>query len=330
VGPKPFEFLLTWPIEELWQRGRRIEAATLTVNAVATGLVQNGINLIRDVHLAHADLWLAEQRARTLQDSASLRTRIRVLTERRKDAGDASGLDVRLTEVDARSTAELAQRAQNEIEVFRFRLREFLGMRGDRRTFTALLDDANRPQLPQVADLLETALSGRPDLQAAELEIEASAARAKWQRSRILALVVPVLSVKDVGASGVRTGPGLNMDIPAFNRNQGPISRADAEVLRAARRYASMKDRVEREVLEAYERVLQAEASLAQLRQQVRPNVDESIRLSQRAFENGDISLLNVLEATRQRYDVELREIEARAAVQRARAELERAIGRSL
>src|SRR5262245_16133590 len=49
VGPKPFEFLLAWPIEELWQRKQRVKAAQLNVDSVATGLVQNGLNLIRDV-----------------------------------------------------------------------------------------------------------------------------------------------------------------------------------------------------------------------------------------------------------------------------------------
>ena len=87
---------------------------------------------------------------------------------------------------------------------------------------------------------------------------------------------------------------------------------------------------MEQEVVEAYERTSQAQASLAVLRQQVRPTVDESIRLTERAYQNGDVSLLNVLEATRQRFDVVLREIDAQAAVQRSRAELERAIGRSL
>jgi outer membrane protein TolC len=75
--------------------------------------------------------------------------------------------------------------------------------------------------------------------------------------------------------------------------------------------------------------MLQAQASLSQL-QQVRPPVEESIQLSQRAFESGDVSLLTVLEATRQRHDINLREAEASAAVQRVQAELERAIGRNL
>ena len=330
VGPKPFEFLLTWPIEELWQRGPRIRAARLNVDAVGTGLVQNGLNLIRDVRLAHSDLWLAGQRTRTLQESANLRARIATLTERRRDAGDATGLDVRLAALDGRSTQELAQRSLGEIEVVRSRLRLLMGLRDDRRPLVAVLDGSNQTAVPDLPELLETAMSSRPDLRAAELNVEVAAERGKWQRSRLLALLAPQLSTKGVGTAGIRTGPGLSMDVPAFNRNQGAISRADAEVMRAGDLYASVRDRVEQEVVESHERVLQAQASLANLQQQVRSKVDEAIRITERSYQNGDVSLLTVLEATRQRYDIALREIEAEAALYRARAELERAIGRSL
>ena len=81
---------------------------------------------------------------------------------------------------------------------------------------------------------------------------------------------------------------------------------------------------------DAYNRGLRAQASLTQIRQQVRPPAEQSIQLSQRAYDNGDVSLLSVLEATRQIHDINLREAEASSALQRALAELERAIGRSL
>jgi outer membrane protein TolC len=58
--------------------------------------------------------------------------------------------------------------------------------------------------------------------------------------------------------------------------------------------------------------------------------VERSIQVSQRAFESGDISMLNVLEANRQIHDINLRQAEAAAAVQRALADLERATGRGL
>ena len=55
LGPKQLEFTLTWPIEALWQRPRRVAAAQLDVARTAERLVQGGLDLVRDVRLAYAD-----------------------------------------------------------------------------------------------------------------------------------------------------------------------------------------------------------------------------------------------------------------------------------
>lgn len=330
VGPKPFELLLAWPIEELWQRKQRVKAAQLNVDSVATALVQNGLNLIRDVHLAYVDVWFAESRSNVLQDSADLRGRIATFAQKRRDAGEGTGLDVSLARADAQSNEELARMSLADVEVATARLRYLLGMRHPEQTLTVARMQPMPPPLPALSALMESAAINRPDLRAAEISVQAAAERAKWQRSQVLALMAPTLSIKEVGSDGLRVGPGLNMEIPILTRNQGKISRADAEVVRAGKQYAALRARIEHEVVNAHTRAQLAQASLTRLQQQVRPSVEQAIELSQRAFENGDIILLNVLEATRQRHDLHLREAEAEAALQRALAELERAVGESL
>ena len=331
VGPKPFEFLLAWPIEELWQRKQRVKAAQLNVDSVATGLVQNGLNLIRDVRLAYTDLWFAESRARILQDSSDLRGRIAAFAQKRRDAGEGTGLDVSLARADSQSNAELARMSLADVEVIRARLRYLLGLRQQDRPLSIAVQPSAPPQpLPPISVLFETAASNRPDLRAAEISVQAAAEKAKWERSQVLAMLAPTLSIKEVGTDGLRAGPGLNMEIPILSRNQGRISRADAEVVRSGKLYAALKARIEHEVVDAYVRAQQAQTALIQLQQQVRPAVEQSIQLSQRAYENGDIILLSVLEASRQRHDLELREAEVSAALQRALADLERAVGKSL
>ena len=331
VGPKPFEFLLAWPIEELWQRKQRVKAAQLNVDSVATGLVQNGLNLIRDVRLAYTDLWFAESRARILQDSSDLRGRIAAFAQKRRDAGDGTGLEVSLARADSQSNAELARMSLADVEVVRARLRYLLGLRQQDRPLSIAVQPSAPPQpLPPISVLFETAASNRPDLRAAEISVQAAAEKAKWERSQVLAMLAPTLSIKEVGTDGLRAGPGLNMEIPILSRNQGRISRADAEVVRSGKLYAALRARIEHEVVDAYNRAQQAQTALIQLQQQVRPAVEQSIQLSQRAYENGDILLLSVLEASRQRHDLDLREAEVSAAQQRALAELERAVGKSL
>ena len=57
--------------------------------------------------------------------------------------------------------------------------------------------------------LVEIAVSSRPDVRAAELSVEAASRRLEWERSRTLGFVAPLLSSKGIGISGIKTGPGL-------------------------------------------------------------------------------------------------------------------------
>jgi len=330
VGPKPFESVLQWPVEALWQRPRRVAAARLNLEAVSSAVVQSGLDLARDVRVAYADLGLAQQRAAVGRQSAELRERIAALTEKRLAAGDISEMEASLPRVDARSAADQAQRFAREVEAARERLRLLLGLRGDRTALRAGALGGEARQLPEWPDLLKTALEARPDLRAAEVQVEAAARRARWERSRVLALVTPLLSVKDVGTAGVRAGPGLAAEIPLLQRNQGAVSRADAEVTRAAMRYAALRDQVELGIREGQVLYNQAAESLERLREQVRPEVERSIRLAERAYADGEVSYLFVLETTRQLYDVRIREMEAAASLRKALAQLERSVGTKL
>jgi cobalt-zinc-cadmium efflux system outer membrane protein len=249
------------------------------------------------------------------------------MTEKRKEGGDASGLEVSVAWVDARSAGELAARAEGDLGVAQARMRNLLGLRNDARVVVAEGRQGGAA-LPEEVALVEKAWSARPDLRSAEITVEAAAERAKWQRTRVLNMLIPVLSVKESGSPvQTRVGPGVQLELPVFNRNQGQIARADAEVVQASWRYAALRERVELEVREARQRAEQARRSSEQLRVEVRPAVEAAIRQTETARSSGDATLLNVLEATRQRFDVELRELDAQAGWMRAVAELERAVG---
>jgi cobalt-zinc-cadmium efflux system outer membrane protein len=48
-GPKQFEFTATFPLEALYLRPQRVRIAEIEAERVAEGLVQSGLDLIRDV-----------------------------------------------------------------------------------------------------------------------------------------------------------------------------------------------------------------------------------------------------------------------------------------
>lgn len=326
VGFKPFELLLFAPVDSVWARPRRVEASQAAYDQLAQSLIQNGLNTVRDARLAHADLLLAVTREQAGEHIATLRDRIVEITNARLRAGDISELEAMAARTEAATAGEQLVRLKHDTAVASERLRIALGFSIDRSGIGVSPDTVITTPPPDASDLLEMAMESRPDLRAAEIAITAAAKRAGWERSRIF-MVAGQLNSKGIGTNGILTGPGLSFDIPIFNRNQGLIARADADVEAASRQYLNVKQRVAFEVYEARQLLLQALDLLGQLEFQVLPQLRQAATLAEQQYEKGDVAYLFVLEQTRGVVDAELRLADAEAAVRRAQAQLERSVG---
>jgi cobalt-zinc-cadmium efflux system outer membrane protein len=331
IDPKPFELLLNVPIQALWQRPKRVAAAEIDLERVFRSLVQNGIDLVRDVRIAHATLTLAEQQAGILSEAARLREKIADLTDLRLKHGDIDALQSRLARMDALTAEDAAARAKQQIGIARQRLRVLLSL--PQRDYPDFHTEPSQLLFEAPAgegELVKAALLSRPDLGAAEMAIEAAGKRMGWERSRIFAYIAPQLSTKGVGESGIKSGPGVKVEIPLFNRNQGGISRAEVQMEQSALRYLALVDQVEFEVRDARSRLLQAQETLKRIRNGLLPTIEETVSLAEKAHANGDISYLDFQLATAPVFDVRVSETNAEAALRQALAELERAVGRRL
>jgi len=326
VGAKPFELVLNFPVEMLWQRPRRVAAAQATYDQLAQSLVQNGLNVVRDARLAHAGQILAMTREKAADRALELRKRIAELTNVRLRAGDISELDAMAARSEQAATDEQLTRARHDTAVAMERLRIAAGLALDRTSLVVAAAPVDLASPPAPAELVAKALGARPDLRAAELAVAAAIKRGRWERSRFLVLAGQ-LSSKEVGTNGVLTGPGTSMELPVFNRNQGLIARADAEVEMASRQYLNLKQRVAFEVYESRELLMQAQDVLRRLREEVLPQLRRTAELAEKQYQNGDVSYLFVLEQSRGLVDAELRVADAEAAVRQGQAQMERSVG---
>ncbi len=328
VGPKQFESALKWPIEVLWERPRRVAAARLALDAAAQRLVQAGLDLVASVRVTYADLSLSEDRAKLLNESATVLARIDTLTQSRLASGDIAELDARTARVDASRAAQDVQRAASDVAIASERLRLLLGRPADAPALVLAPPAGPQAACGPPADLLREALVARPDVRAAEIGVEAAAARLGWERSRILALTA-VLDANGQGREGFEVGPGLDLGLPVLNRNQGARARADVQLQQAAAAYAALQQQVALELREASAQFDQAQQSLSAWRDTIVRPLQANVTDAERSFRAGESSSLFVLENSRRLIDARSRERDLLADLQRAHARIERALGRS-
>jgi cobalt-zinc-cadmium efflux system outer membrane protein len=346
------ESVANWPFEALWQRPKRVAAAKLELERVGETLVSRSLDIVRDTRLAYADYAVAQRRASLTAEAVRERGEIATIINARFRAGDISELETGAARLDARLAEEQATRFGHDVVIARDRLRALLGAADSNPGFEIILSPATQTaSVDQIAsvktstatpatpvssgqsetlnELIEQALDARPELKAAQLAIEAAGRRAKWERSRILA-VSAIAKEYGRGANGFEQGPGVQIELPIFNRNQGGISRAEAEIERAARQLIAARQRVVAEVREAFTQLTQARESHHLWRASVAPSLEDDIRSAERAYKAGDVSYLFVLETTRRLTDARLREADLQAATARSLIALERSVGRRL
>ncbi|MFT5405962.1 MAG: cobalt-zinc-cadmium efflux system outer membrane protein [Verrucomicrobiales bacterium] len=110
LGPKQLEFAAKFPLEAIWLRPRRVEAAQIDAGALAKTLTQNGVDLIRNVKLSCADLRLAESQVSLAQEQRDLMDRIAAIADARVSAGDAAEFETAAVRADAAIARESGRR----------------------------------------------------------------------------------------------------------------------------------------------------------------------------------------------------------------------------
>jgi len=329
LGPKQLEFAATFPLEAIWLRPRRVAIARLDAGRVANGLVQSGLDLVRDVRAGFSDLALAMDKAKLSRDAVTLRGRIAQISGARLRAGEGNALDNTAAQVDVLRAREEARRGEQDVTVAHERLLYLLGLTGTITNAVFLAPPAS-PALELAPEGLERrALAARPDLRASELAVEAAGKRAGLARAEIFALS-GVIDANAKGKEGFEIGPGVALPVPIFNQNQAGRARATAEMERAAWNYLGTRQRITMEVREAQVKYEQASEAFQGWSTKLVPALEDLVRRSEKAYELGEMLPLAVQENARQLLVGRVREAELAAELRRTRAELERSVGTQL
>ena len=329
VGPKQLEWTLQFPLDALWQRPRRVAAARLNAQAVSERLVWDALSLVAQTRTAHADALIADRRLQLTIENADLVQRLAGITEARFRSGDISELEARSARSDAARVQVMRRAVEHDRNLARLTLAARLGL----DTVADQLQPVPGPLADSStcgteAERLEEALASRPDVRAAEIGIEAATQRARWERSRVLTLI-GILDGNGSDDEGAEVGPGVSFDVPIFSRNQGGISRADAEIERASRQYAAVRAQVVAEVRASATRVQQAEQAISAWRDEIVPSLEVEQRQAESAYQAGEIPLFTLLDTSRRLIDGRTRLLDSEADLERATIALERSIGRS-
>ncbi|MFQ5733342.1 MAG: TolC family protein [Planctomycetaceae bacterium] len=329
LGPKQLEFTIFFIVDAVWLRPIRERAASLDLANVSQTMVQSGLNVIRDTRLAHADLLFAQDRAKLADEAVKLQKEIANLASKRFKAGDIAKLELTTAEVESlRAQADAARFAQ-DVTLAKNRLRTLMGLTLQDVPLSAVDGRPTDLTERQSDDLVNEALAFRPDLRAAEINVQTACERTTLAQGQFMNFDL-VYDANSRGRRGFESGPGLRMTLPILNANRGNIAIASEQVRQANRQMITVRDQITLDVRTAYVQMRQASENLKAVREKMLPKLKTAVELARRNYQAGGATYFLVLQTTRQYLDLRVRELELELALRRANAELERSVGHRL
>jgi cobalt-zinc-cadmium efflux system outer membrane protein len=218
------------PLDIMGIRGTRIRAAKAGRLASQYRFEFERASAALDADTSYTRALAALERVRLSRRNARDADSLRRMAVIRRDAGDASDLDVLLATVNAGQAANLAIADSVTLISSVFDLQTVMGMDTTRIAIVPS-DSLTMPPLTPPNAIPEIALpiaAARQTLSAADLS-------AKVQRRSVFTPFSVQAGVEwgDPGQSGYLPTFGFSIPLPLLNRNRGPIALADAERERA-------------------------------------------------------------------------------------------------
>jgi cobalt-zinc-cadmium efflux system outer membrane protein len=313
-------------------------------------VVEDALREVAYVVRSAFDDVLREQGERQLaRDVADRYSQTVKLSQSRFRAGDISEADLRKIELEGLRYQNDVIDAETQLDVARGRLAGLLALSSARELPAEGLAEPERKPVGDPGQLIAQALSQRPDLRAAGAArtlADATIASAKRDALPDISLGA-AYTHSDFTVSGDNPntmGLSLSLPLPLFDRNQANIGRAQLDRRRADNDAERLRIAVMREVSEAVRRNQRAVTLLASFETAAGSNVlgmptgttdrtgmieraETALRVAEKSYRAGAVSLLELLEAQRTYLDIRAQYLRAIYDFRQSAVDVTHAVG---
>lgn len=272
------------------------------------------------IRAAYFEVLTAQREVQVAEQVLDIATKGLDTNERLRKAGTVGEPDVLRARVELNQTENRLQIARQRLETSWKLLATAVG-KPDLRP-TALVGDIDQP-LPdyEYDPLLAAVLFRSSELQ----ETKAAVLQAQRELDLAIAQVCPNMDITlipayDIAEKNPLLTATVTVPVPIFNRNQGNIMSARAEVARAVHATRQTQVRLTERLANAYQRFEVARRTVTLFEERVLPDATESLRLIRLAFDAGDpkFDYNAVLDAQRTLANARLSLIQARGEIWQA------------
>lgn len=304
------------PVDFPMMRSLRVQSAQVGLRAAQLKLLFNRAMIAMEADTAYTRALAAREKLVLSRRNALDADSLLHMVERRRDAGDASDMDVELARVNAGQQTNLATDDSLTVLSTLLDLQAALGFVGQDVT----INPVDSLGAPAAADRpAATSL----DVESARLSLDAATLNTRLQHRSIWSQlsISPGVEYGDPSQTGILPTIGIGIAVPLFDRNRGQIAQAEAERLKAQAELRLAEVDARNALAHALRERESALGKVARDRALI-ASAQRVAAMALTAYREGASSLPNVLDAQRTAREVLSQYIDDLAAAWVATAEL--------
>lgn len=314
------------PIELGGKRAKRVRVAEFDKELAQWDYKAARLDVIRDATQAFVAVQAAQDRVTLARKVVELSEQARAAAAQRVQAGRDSPVDELRAGV-ALSTSRIElQKSEKALAAARHALAALWG--GKSAAFDGVAGDLYEVSPPAVPEEFATAIAANPDIARWESQERRQRAALRLEKAN----AVPDVTVgggiqrfEETDDSAVVLG--LGVPIPLFDRNQGGIREATAQLGKARRQAEAAQVRTVAALSEASAALTAAYEEATILRTDVLPKAEQAFAAAQDGYRQGKFDYLYVLDTQRTLFETQAGYIDAVEAYHRASADVQRLTG---
>jgi cobalt-zinc-cadmium efflux system outer membrane protein len=226
------------------------------------------------------------------------------------------------TEVEQQNAVILSMTANNELQAAWRQLSSVVGVEMPMRRLEGNVTEL--PALLNWEEQLARVTTASPEVAAAVSNLARAQMALRRARAEPIPDIITQFSVQfDNATEDTIAGVQVGMPLPIWNRNQGGIRQAEAEITQARRNADRVELDLKRRLAIAFQTYSSARAQADTYKTQILPKADETFRIVQRGYRLGELGYLDLLTAQRTYSQTNLSYLGALEALWRSWAEID-------
>lgn len=321
-------FAIAQKIENPSLRSARTASAEAGARAANIAISIAEANVIAEVKVRYFNVLRREQEVIAAREDKALTEQIRDRVKVRVETGESARFDLIRADTEVANAAKQLDAAILRLLQAKAILRQgvSLSLADDFSLNTDLPKSLSTPDYSSLKNAFE---SNNPELKKTETEIRRAERLVDVEQQSVMPSVIVRLGQgrePDIRSSQI----GVALSIPIWDRRQGPIAQANAELVRHRNEAELRKLELGTGFSAAWSQYQAAAGQVNAIENTILVSAKRSLDIAESAYRLGERGILEFLDAQRQFRLTRNELINARYELQVARAELERLAGRDL